>query len=287
MRPKKQVISAEARSTARLPSRARPKAQEDAPAKILVLDIETFPLELYGWKIWEETFGLDQIKVEATMASFGAKWLGSPKLIYHAVGGRGPGKIRDDSVLLKPLWDLLNEAQIVVGQNIKAFDLRWINGRLIVNGYTPYSPVQVYDTFQEAKKLFRFTSNKLEWQAKYLTDTTKDKHKQFPGFEMWTECLKDNPKAWAEMRRYNLQDILATEKLYIKQRPWGHGVNLSTYDWAKTTGCRVCNSPNLEADGYETLRAGIYVRFRCNDCGAWSRGKQMMNDKETRQAKVA
>ena len=255
--------------------------------KVLVLDIETFPLESYTWGIWEQNVGLEQIKTEATIASFGAKWLGKKELIFAHTGGRGAAEVRDDRILMPPLWNLLHKADMVVAQNGNAFDMKWINARLLVHGYGPYSPVKLYDTLLVAKRFFRFTSNKLAWQSKYLTDTPKDEHKKFPGFELWLECMKDNPAAWAEMKKYNLRDVVATEKLYLKQRAWASNhPNLGTYDWSLATVCPRCASSNVEADGYKTLQAGVYVQYHCLDCGAWSRGKEMMTDKETRKVKL-
>ena len=74
--------------------------------KVLVLDIETFPLESYTWGIWEQNVGLEQIKTEATIASFGAKWLGKKELIFAHTGGRGAAEVRDDRILMPPLWNI-------------------------------------------------------------------------------------------------------------------------------------------------------------------------------------
>lgn len=288
MRPKPTKVKLHGRGERKLPPAQRPAFVPKSGPKILTLDIETFPLESYTWGIFEQNVSLDQIKTEASIACFGAKWLGKSELIYAHTGGRGPDKVRDDSVLMQPLWNLLHKADIIVAQNGQAFDLKWINARLLVYGYGPYSPIKIYDTLLTAKRHFRFTSNKLAWQSKYLTDSPKDEHKKFPGFELWLECLKDNPAAWAEMKKYNLRDIVATEKLYLRQRAWAQShPNVSTYDWSLATTCPRCGSPNVEADGYRTLTAGVYVQYRCNDCGAWSRGKEMMTDRETRKVKLA
>lgn len=255
--------------------------------KILTLDIETFPLESYTWGTIEQNVGLEQIKTEASIASFGAKWLGKRELIYMHTGGRGQKKVRDDSILMAPLWNLLHEADIVVGQNVASFDLKWIRGKLIRYGHTPPAAFQVYDTLSMARRHFRFTSNKLAWQSEYLTDTPKSKHKKFPGFELWLECLADNPVAWAEMRKYNLRDVVATEKLYLRQRAWTGGPNMGAFDLAATTRCVHCGSTNVKADGHKILSVGVYTQYRCEDCGGWSRGRKMLNDKITREAKLA
>lgn len=255
---------------------------------MLVLDIETAPLEAYTWGIWDVNVSLDQIKTEWSVLSYAAKWVGRPEVIYADTSGHGAGKVRNDKPLMKGLWDLLNQADIVVAQNGQRFDVKKINARLIMQGFGPYSPIRIVDTMLVAKKHFGFTSNKLEWMSKYLTDSPKSKHKKFPGFELWLECLKDNPTAWAEMRKYNIQDVRATEKLYIKQRPWiaGHP-NMGAYNPSHEEKCTNCGSTNVTKYGYSLLQQGKYQRYTCGDCGAWSRGKVNLISLTNRKALLA
>lgn len=255
--------------------------------RIITLDIETVPLESYTWGIWEQNVGLEMIKTEWSILSFAAKWLDKKTVIYSDTMGRGAKKVRDDKKLVGEIWKLLDSADIVVAQNGQRFDLKKINARLIQHGYGPYSPVKVVDTLLVAKRHFAFTSNKLEWQSKYLTDSPKSKHKEFPGFELWAECMKDNPKARAELCHYNKQDVIATEKLYLRQRPWiENHPNLGTYSLRGDVTCPKCDSPDVQMAGTRVLSAGVYQRYHCRACGGWSRGKSLMNDKEVRKVKL-
>src|SRR5579885_983063 len=180
--------------------------------RILTLDIETAPLKSYHWGLWDQNIGIEQIDVDWSILAYGAKWLDKPKFIYRDTGGRGESKTRDDAALLDEIALLLDEADLVVAQNGKKFDIKKINTRLIQANIPPYSPIRVIDTQEVAKKHFGFPSNKLAYTSKILTDTPKDDHRKFPGFELWRECLADNPKAWKEMKKYNKRDVIATEK---------------------------------------------------------------------------
>lgn len=254
--------------------------------RILVLDIETCPLESWTWGTWDQNVGLEQIKTEWSILSYSAKWLGKPGVIYAETGGRGAAKVRDDKKLLGEIHALLDEADIVIAQNGVKFDVRKINARLIMNGFKPYSPIRVIDTLQVAKKHFGFTSNKLEWMSLYLTDTPKSKHKKFPGFELWKECLEDNPAAWLEMKKYNKRDVVATEKVYLKQRPWiANHPNLSAYHENGQT-CPNCDSSDVTKQGFKHTQAGSYQQYRCLNCGAWSRGKQLLTPLNVRKGKL-
>lgn len=255
--------------------------------KILTLDIETLPLESYTWGLFDQNVGLDMIKTEWSILSYAAKWLDRKTVIYADTMGRGVDKVRDDKSLVGEIWKLLDSADIVVAQNGQRFDIKKINARLIQHGYGPYSPVKVVDTLLVARRHFAFTSKKLEWMSKYLTDSPKEKHKEFPGFELWAECLKDNPKARKELKKYNKQDVISTEKLYLKQRPWidGHP-NIGTYNLRGDVQCPKCGSAKVTAQGIRVLVAGVYQRYKCENCGGWARGKLMLNDKNVRKVKL-
>lgn len=202
-----------------------------SPGKTLIIDIETSPIEGLVWGTWKQNLTLDQIQTDWSILSYAAKWAGDSKVFYEDSGGRGVDKVRDDSLLLPGLWKLLDEADRIVAQNGNRFDVKKINYRLAERGFTPPSPFRVYDTLLASRRLFAATSHKLGWLSEHLTDTPKSKHRKFPGWELWLECLQDNPDAWAEMKKYNIQDIKATEKLWVRQQPWVRNrAVLGTYD---------------------------------------------------------
>lgn len=256
--------------------------------KILTVDIETAPIEAWAWGLWEQNIGLNQIKTEWSILSYCAKWLDKDILLYEDTSGRGPRKVRDDKKLCKALWWFLNEADIVVAQNGAAFDVKKINARLLMHGFMPYSPIRVVDTTLVAKKHFGFTSNKLAWLSEHLTDTPKDEHRKFPGFELWKECLKDNPEAWEEMRKYNQIDVLATEKVYLRQRPWisGHP-NLAAYHDRLELSCPKCGGTDLQFRGSAVSQVGRYQRFQCKGCGGWGRTRKSSLGSIKRQSLLA
>jgi predicted RNA-binding Zn-ribbon protein involved in translation (DUF1610 family) len=258
--------------------------------RILVIDIETAPLELYGWKIWDENFSLDQIKSDWTILSFAAKWLGEDKIFYMDTGGRGKRFVRNDRKLMRPLLKLLDEADVVVAQNGRKFDVRKINARLIAHGFRPPSPYRVVDTMLVARKYFAFTSQKLKYTSEILGVPPKDEHEEFPGFKLWAECLKDNPEAWKVMKRYNTRDILSTEHVYLRTRAWDSGhPNLGTFSAAEQHVCPHCGSENvIGRNGWrEVKQQGVYKRYQCKDCQGWSRGKIMQNSLEKRRTQLA
>lgn len=253
--------------------------------KIVTLDIETCPLESYTWGLWKQNVGLNQIKTEWSVLSFSAKTLGEKKVRYMDTGGRGADNVRNDLDVMAALWKELNEADIIVAQNGKKFDLKKINARLVALGFPPYRPVKLVDTLLAAKAHFGFTSNRLEWMSAALTDAPKSKHAKFPGFELWVECLKDNPAAWREMRQYNVQDIQSTEALYLKLRPWIEGhPNVAQYYDDDVMRCPKCGSDHLTPAGDVHTQVSTYNRYRCGNCGGFARSRYTKNSKAKRQS---
>lgn len=181
---------------------------------------------------------------------------------------RNVKKIEDDSKILKGIWKLLDEADIVITQNGKRFDEKKLNARFILMGLKPPSSYRHIDTRQIAKKKFAFTSNSLEYMSdKLCKKYRKLKHKRFPGFELWSECIKNNTKAWQEMQHYNKQDVLATEELYLRFRPWDNSINFNVYSDSARMKCS-CGASDFAKSGFRYMTAGKFQRLTCRACGS-------------------
>lgn len=254
---------------------------KDGP-KILVIDIETAPIVAYVWALFDQNIGLNQIKSDWHLLSVSAKWLGSSKVLY--LDQRNAKPVSNDRKLLQFAWDLMNEADVLLTQNGISFDAKKLNARFILNGMKPPSPYRHIDTLRLARKQFALTSNKLAYMSEQLcTKNRKLSSKRFPGFELWKACLDGNPKAWAEMERYNKADVLALEELYRKLQPWDSTVNLSVYFDHESPQCD-CGSFNLIRQGYKVTNAGKYPRLQCRDCGAWMSLKGNLLSHEKRRS---
>lgn len=251
--------------------------------RIVTLDIETAPIQSHHWRLWKENIGLSQIMAEWSVLSFCAKWLDARIPIYEDVSGQDD--VRDDSNLLGKLWTVLDEADFVVAQNGKRFDLKKIRARMVMHGMPPFSPVTVIDTMLIAKDVFGFTSNRLEWLSTHLSKVKKLKHGKFPGFDLWTECLKGNPAAWAEMKKYNIVDVRATEEVYLSLRPWAEGhPNVAAFWPDEEMRCPKCGSKHLTQRGFQYTQTGQYHRYSCNKCGGWSRSRYTLNSTNKRKS---
>lgn len=239
------------------------------PPKILLFDVETAPILAYTWDIWDQNIALNQIKQDWFVLSWSAKWIDEKKVMY--MDQRNAKDVSNDKPLLEGIWKLLDECDIAVTQNGRAFDQKKLYARFILNGMTPPSSFQHHDTKKIASKHFAFTSNKLE----YLTDKLNTKYKKIKnsGFSLWTRCLAGELDAWKEMEKYNKYDVLALEELYIKLRAWEPTVNYSVFTDIEEFKC-VCGNDKLRNKGYAYNATGKFKRYNCVKCGKNYQSKQ-------------
>lgn len=247
------------------------KVSEYQGPKILILDIETAPIEAHVWGLFDQNIGLNQIIKDWTILCWTAKWRGSKELFFDSV--KNQKDKHDDKKILKTIWELMDEADIVVGQNSNRFDNKKLNARFVINKFKPPSKYRKQDTTVMAKTNFSFTSNKLEYMAAKLCKIQKLKHKRFPGHELWTECLKGNPDAWFDMEKYNKQDVLATEELYEIFLPWDQTIDFSVY-YKDTSIVCTCGSTSFQKFGFRFSNTGKFQRYKCNNCGKDRAGKE-------------
>ena len=252
-------------------------------AKIGLIDIETAPLRANVWGLFDQNVSINQIDTEWCILSYCVKPLGGKKgsIVYND----NRGHPRDDTQLVTELHGILHEYDFLIAHNGKRFDMRKIRARMILHDMPPPAPCQIIDTMLMARQVAAFTSNKLEWLSTYLSTAQKSKHKEFPGFELWTECLADNPKAWDAMKKYNIADVPSMEQVYLKLRPWVSGhPNVAAFTDSEVIACPKCGSPEVVKDGVHHTNVSEYNRYRCLSCGGWSRDRYTINSKAKRRS---
>lgn len=229
--------------------------------KILFPDIETAPNTAYVWGLFKENIPLQRLVNSGYVLCWAAKWLGEPDIMFSS---RQNGNHYE---MLKSIHGLLDEAEVVVHYNGTKFDIPTLNKEFILHDLPPPSPYKQIDLLGVARRQFRFTSNKLEHVAEALQITKKVKHR---GFELWIDCMRDDPEAWIQMADYNIGDVTTLEELYYKLRPWiPNHPNVALYDGGL---CPVCGHDKIHHRGEYVTQAAVYERFQCQGCGKWLRG---------------
>ena len=255
--------------------------------KILTLDIELIGIRADSlWGIFDQNISISEIESDWAIISAAAKYLGKNRVLYK--DQRRAKDIRDDRELVAWICALLNDANVVVGQNIRRFDMRKIRARAVTLGLPPFREPKIIDTMEMAKSVGAFTSNKLEYLSQRLTDTPKSSHGKYPGKELWLALLRNEPEAWEECRAYNQRDVVATENLYLALRPWAPRLpNLAQFYDDEFTRCPRCGSINLRTAGTVTTNVSEYQQYVCVDCNGYSRNRYTINSKVKRRALLA
>jgi hypothetical protein len=235
--------------------------------KMLLLDIETRPCLAYCWGLYKENIGIDQIVRPSEMICFAAKWYGEKDIVYKSVYHHSKKE------MLNTMHKLLDTADCVIHFNGRAFDIRTINKEFITNNMQPPSPYRQIDLIETARFTFNFQSNKLDFICRALGIGKKEEHEGFP---LWEKCMKNESKAWERMKVYNIKDVLLTEILYERFRPWMRNhPNVGLYD--EKTGCPRCGSQEYKKNGTQYTRAGTYQRYKCSKCHGPFAGTIMLN----------
>ncbi len=206
------------------------------------------------------------------MLTFAYKWYGESTTKVKGLPDYENYKAdtEDDSALIKDLWALFDEADIVIGHNGDRFDIRKTNAKFIQHDILPPSPYQTIDTLKVARKYFAFTSNRLDALGELLGVGRKT---ETGGFSLWKGCMAGDKKAWNLMKKYNKQDVKLLEDVYEQLRPWmTNHPNMNTFN-GEGHNCPVCDSLNVQKRGYRRTRTGKYQAYACQECGAWSQGR--------------
>lgn len=170
--------------------------------------METSPILGYTWGLWEQTV-IKRLK-SFTILSVAYQWLGAKTHVLAC------DSITERQLLVR-LWNLLDEADIVIAHNGDSFDIKKINTRFIIYKLPPPSPYRTIDTKKEAKRIAAFDSNSLNNLGLDLDEGEKIKHR---GFDMWEGCMAGVQRDWNDMKRYNIKDVDLLVRVFKRLRPW-------------------------------------------------------------------
>lgn len=250
-----------------------------------MLDTETAPKLANVWGLFKQNVGINQIVKDMYVLCWSAKWYGSDTMMSDALHyhSRYKRNNEDDTIIIKSVWKLLDEADFVVAHNGNGFDIPTLNSRFIILGMQPPSPYKVIDTLSIARSNFKFTSNKLDFLGQALVGDHKI---ATGGFKLWSDIIQNkDDDAFDRMVEYCEQDVYLLEKVYDKLKPWNKTAGrLDLKDSElKDVGCNSCGSSNVKKNGKYATNTGVYQQHKCNDCGHNMRSR--FADKTTAEQK--
>lgn len=249
---------------------------EKPKAKILFHDIETSLAVSYHFGQWQQNLGIKQQIFESHMLSHAWAW--NDDDVQGSILTRDEVLARDEQRIVLEVWTLLDECDIYVAHNGKAFDVKKLNGYFLKFGLPPPSPFKVVDTLQIAKRKFNIPFKSLAYLAKFLNVTRKIDNS---GMELWVDCALGKQEALDEMMDYNFGDIVTLREIYYKLIGWDNdAVNMSLYEDVEGLVCPHCASQDVSRlkgkFAYTAQRK--YNVYRCGKCSANLRGSAITGE---------
>lgn len=214
--------------------------------------------DLSGWK--NRRIPAKYVDEWPRMVCMAWRWLGTRDIHFAA-------EWIDWDDLLDQTWHVYDEADIVVGHNIDAFDTKMLAGEWLQAGMDPPAPWRSVDTYKVARRRFGFESMTLNSLCERLG--IEGKQGEYDA-EQVADALAGDAKAQAAVEAYNKGDVVAAEEVYLSLRGWApNHPNLGVYT-SDSVVCSHCQSDDIQWRGYRDTNTGRTRRYQCNQCGGWS-----------------
>lgn len=273
----------------------QPRINPASTVKAVTLDIERIPgrvsMQHRGFTIKGDVWDLNALKhmtgrrihaddmTEWPRTICAAwKWYDAPDVEFAAewnVGGYDG--------FMRTVWDVFDRADLIIGHNADRFDARHLMGGWAEMGLPAPSPYKVIDTLKIARGSFAYESNTLDALNKRLgIDAKTDKY----SVEVARAAVDGHKDAQARIESYNRGDIIASEALFDRLRPYARNIPHLGMWSGDPLACPNCGH-SMTATG-RTVHANVqvYEGYVCPNCGAHGRGTTTLkNPSRTRTAR--
>ena len=273
----------------------QPRIAPTVTARVVTLDIERIPGRHSTWhrgqtitgpfwdlneiKAWTgKRIHADDVKEWPRTICAAWKWYDQADVEFAAeweVGGYDG--------FMRAVWDVFNDADLIIGHNADRFDARHLMGGWAEMGLPAPSPYKVIDTLKIARASFAYESNTLDALNKRLgIDAKTDKYDA----RIARAAVNGDKEAQGVLRSYNMGDITASEALFDRLRPFAKGIPHLGMWSDDELACPSCGT-TMTATG-KTVHANIqrYEHLHCPNCGSHARGTaRLKNPTRTRSAR--
>lgn len=261
-------------------------------SKILVLDIENSQMIISGfptYNLWDIKH-IDPMYIEHDWYLTCAAWLwvdaenGTYSRSYGVSTLDDPKaykkNFRDDLVVTKKLHEVIQEADLIIGHNSNAFDLKKINQKIIDYQLPTLDYPPTVDTLLVNRKYGKASSNSLAHLCRHYGISQKMALPKGVMHAADRGCAKSMKK----LITYNKQDIVSTAQLYLRLLPYikNHpdirrimGDINSPREGETTMQCGTCGSKDVHKNGIRVTKTGKYNRYLCKACGSSTRGPKV------------
>lgn len=234
-------------------------------SKVLIYDIETTRIMAHVWWTGKQYINHNQLINDSKIISIAFKWLNNDKVNILTWDNNK----KCDKNLIKEFLKYYNEADIVIGVNNDNFDNRFINARAIKHNFEINTFLKSLDLQKEAKKLFKLPSYSMSYLGKYLgLEIQKGSH---AGVSMWQDIQygtkEKSELALKEMIKYNIQDVIVTEELYLRLKKYITNIShLGVLQGYEKHTCPTCGNNDISLYKTTVTPSGTIQRIMiCNN----------------------
>ena len=240
--------------------------------KILLIDFETSPNIGYSFGGKHEVEILDFVE-EGRIISMAYKWLGQKRVKCITLAEYG----FNHKKFVGEIHKVFNEADAILAHNGDNFDIKMANREFVKEGYLPPKPYKQIDTLKNARRHFKFTSNRLDDLGDFLGVGRKVKIEK----GVWLDCVNKNINSYKKLARYNKGDVVLLENVYLKLRAWQ--TSHPTIPQLEDEKCPICGGDNCVSQGKKQMKRYWKKNYQCRDCGSWHCGdkKYQYDNKRT------
>lgn len=257
---------------------------KDEGPKLLFFDVEVMASVVLAFNRWDVRVSPEAVVSEPYMLTFAGAWGVDGKVFAKKLTDYPDWNFdkKSDYNLICDLWELLDEADIVIAHNAK-FDYKWASARFAFWGLQPPSPYKVICTLSEVKKAFKLPANSLKAVTDYFA---LERKADSGGMATWMRVYEGDPTAFDDMMAYNIQDIPTLQGIYRTVLPFMKGGNnLAVYYEDNNPRCNKCGSLDLEETGKKAYTGvSSYGLFRCMSCGGWNSSKENLLGRDKRKS---
>lgn len=271
-----------------------PRISTKVTARVVTLDIERIPgrarvrhsgltvegdfWDLSGWKhvIGRRIHADDVIEWPRTICA-AWKFYDEDEVQFAAeweVGGYAGFMAR--------VWEAVDQADALVGHNAASFDGKHLEGGWAMLGMPSPSPYKVIDTLKVARRSFAMESNTLDSLAKRLgVDAKTDKYSPVVA----KAAVAGDKAAQEKLAEYNRGDIVASEAVFDRLRPYAKGLPHMGMWVDDENACPNCGETMKPTGKRVHANVQAYGGMTCPSCGAHGRSTiKLKSPTRTRQA---
>lgn len=241
-----------------------------AGLKVVHLDIETSPYLVWTYPLWDANIPTENIEVPMQVTSIG--WMfedGKVKVkgwkdsyVDYWIQNK-----KRDYDLLKEVIPEINEADIIIGQNLNSYDIKKIQWRLCELKLPPLKNIITIDTLRQSRKAFSPPSHKLDYKSKVHGKGGKIK-------QTMEDCIavaKGDKKKQTIRMKYNAKDVTDERHMFWKELDYyilPKALLNMLYNYVKKEKpfCIKCAARHQKRFDVKSIRHKRENKYQCNQC---------------------